>query len=88
MPITKYEGRTFTHQAFRLEECWFVNCVLKSCTIFYSGGSYEMENAQFDGCEWKFQDQAQRPLVLLTQIGLLQTQQTPPQSTLNTGPVN
>src|ERR1700682_1046603 len=28
MPITKYEGRTLTQQTFKLEESWFVNCVL------------------------------------------------------------
>jgi len=88
MPITKYEGRTFTRQTFQLEECWFVNCVLKECTIFYSGGSYEMENARFDNCQWKFQNEAQRTMTLLTMIGLIKVQQIPPQSTLNTGPVN
>lgn len=88
MPISKYEGQTFKGAAFKLEECWFVNCVLRECTIFYSGGSYELLNTTFDGCQWKFQDQAQRTCTLLSQIGLLPTQQTPPQMTkLNSGPV-
>jgi len=34
MPITKYEGKTFENQVFKLEECWFVNCVLRRCVIF------------------------------------------------------
>jgi hypothetical protein len=88
MPITKYEGQTFTRQTFKLEECWFVNCVLRECTIFYSGGSYEMENANFQNCQWKFQDEAHRTFVILTQIGLIKAQQIPPQSTLSTGQVN
>ncbi len=89
MPITKYDGQTFERQVFQLEECWFVNCVLRECVIFYRGGSYELENARFENCQWKFQDGAQRTAVLLTQIGLLPAQQAPaPRTTLNTGRVN
>jgi hypothetical protein len=88
MPITKYEGQTFTRKVFQLEESWFVNCVLRECTIFYSGGAYELENARFENCQWKFQNEAQRMFVLMTQIGLILTQQMPPQSILTTGPVN
>lgn len=88
MPITKYEGQTFTKKVFQFEECWFLNCVLKECVLFYSGGSYEMENTRFENCQWKFQDEALRMFLLLTQIGLLKAQQIPPQATLNTGPLN
>jgi hypothetical protein len=88
MAITKYEGQTFTGKVFQLEECWFVNCVLRECTIFYRGGSYDLVNTNFDRCQWKFQDDAQRTCVLLSQIGLLPAQPTPPQMTkLNSGPV-
>ena len=76
MPINKYEGQTFAGKVFKLEECWFVNCVLRDCTIFYSGGSYEFENTKFEACQWKFQDEAQRT-VLLNQIGLLKAGQVP-----------
>jgi hypothetical protein len=88
MPITKYEGRTIENQVFQLEECWFVNCVLRRCTIFYAGGSYELQNATFDNCQWKFQGLASHTCTLLSMIGLLPAQQ-PPQAprTLNTGPV-
>jgi hypothetical protein len=88
MPITKHVNQTFTGATFQLEECWFVNCVLRQCTIFYRGGSYELENARFENCQWKFQNEAQRTCVLLSQIGLLPAQQ-PPQAllTLSSGPV-
>jgi hypothetical protein len=88
MPITKYEDQTFTKKTFQLEECWFVNCVLRECTIFYSGGSYEMENARLENCQWKFQNEAQRTFLLLTQIGVIKAQQIPPQSILSTKPMN
>ncbi|MGA9527904.1 MAG: hypothetical protein WBS24_07310 [Terriglobales bacterium] len=88
MPITKYEGQTFTKKVFQLEECWFVNCVLRECVIFYSGGAYEVENATFDNCEWKFQNQARNTVFLLTNIGMLRAEEVPPQAILNSGPVH
>lgn len=88
MPITKYEGRTLTQQTFKLEESWFVNCVLRECVIFYGGGSYDFENTTFDNCQWKFQDEAQRTVQLLTLIGVLRVGQTPPVSIKTSGPVN
>lgn len=78
MPITKYEGKTFENQVFKLEECWFVNCVLRRCVIFYSGGPYELLNATFDNCQWKFQGPANQTFQLLTQIGVLKPGQAPP----------
>jgi len=78
MPITRYEGKTFENQVFQLEECWFINCVLRRCTIFYGGGAYEMQNATFDNCQWKFQGSANMTFQLLTLIGLLKPGQAPP----------
>lgn len=89
MSIVKHEGKTFTGQTFELEECWFVNCVLRDCTIFYSGGSYEMENTQLQNCSWKFHDNAQRTCQLLNLIGLLPPPQANPQMALQpSGPPN
>ena len=78
MPITKYEGQTFKSRVFQLEECWFVNCVLRECTIFFAGGPYELANTTFDNCQWKFQGNAALTLGLLTQIGLIPPGQKPP----------
>jgi hypothetical protein len=88
MAITKYEGQTFTKKVFQLEECWFINCVLRECTIFYSGGAYEVDNATFDNCEWKFQNEARNTFFLLTNIGMLRAEQIPPQAILNSGPIH
>jgi hypothetical protein len=88
MSITKYQNQTLNDQAFQLEECWFVNCVLRNCTIFYSGGSYEMEQTRMENCSWKFQNEAQRTCTLLSQIGLLPIPQTLPQTTQRTDQVN
>jgi hypothetical protein len=86
--MVKYENQTLTNQVFQLEESWFVNCVLKGCTIFYSGGSFELERTRMENCTWKFQNEAQRTCGLLQQIGLLQIQQTLPQMTQQSAPVN
>jgi hypothetical protein len=79
VPIIKYEGKTFENQVFLLEECWFVNCVLRRCTIFYSGGSYELVNTTFENCDWKFQGPANLTCQILTMIGLLKSGQAPAQ---------
>ena len=71
MPITKYEGMTLTKKVIVLEETWLVNCVLQECVIFYSGGPFDVVNATFDRCEWKFQGAAQLTFSLLSMIGLI-----------------
>lgn len=86
--MKKFENQTLANQVFQLEECWFVNCILKGCTVFYSGGSYEMENTRMENCQWKFQDEAQRTCTLLSQIGLLPIPQTLPQTLQPSGQVN
>ena len=88
MPITKYEGITLTGKVIVLEEVWIVNCALRECVIFYSGGPFEVVNATFDRCEWKFQGAAQLTFSLMSMIGLIPQPQTilPMESVL--GPVN
>ncbi|MDR5727898.1 MAG: hypothetical protein RB191_10775 [Terriglobia bacterium] len=76
MPMTKYEGMTLANKVIVLEETWLVNCVLRECVIFYSGGPFDVVNATFDRCEWKFQGAAQLTFSLMSMIGLI----PPPQS--------
>jgi hypothetical protein len=71
MPMTKYEGMTLTKKVIVLEETWLVNCVLRECVIFYSGGPFDVVNATFDRCEWKFQGSAQLTFSLMSMIGLI-----------------
>ncbi|MFP5204907.1 MAG: hypothetical protein ACLGSH_06105 [Acidobacteriota bacterium] len=90
MPITKYQDQTIVGQVFRTEECWFVNCTLKQCVLYYSGGVAEFENCRFENCQWKFQGQAQQTIAVLSMIGLLPIQPTHLQTSQKpmTGPVN
>ena len=71
MPMTKYEGMTLTNKVLVLEETWLVNCVVRECVIFYSGGPFDVVNATFDSCEWKFQGAAQLTFSLMSMIGLI-----------------
>jgi hypothetical protein len=71
MALKRYVNQTLTNEVFDIEECWFVNCVLKQCTLSYSGGSWDLENTKLENCQWKFRDSAQRTCQLLSQIGLL-----------------
>ena len=88
MPITKYEGITLTGKASVLEEVWIVNCVLRECVIFYSGGPFDVVNATFDRCEWKFQGAAQLTFSLMSMIGLIPQPQAMLPMESAPGPVN
>jgi hypothetical protein len=45
--MTKYENQALHDEVFVMEECFFFNCVLKECDIFYFGGDVEWTNLQF-----------------------------------------
>ena len=86
--ITKYEGKTFTKQAFVLEESYFVNCVLKDCDLFYSGGDLEMLNCQMIEVHWHFRGPALKTMQMAQMWGMLKTSPTPPSAPLNTSKMN
>jgi hypothetical protein len=89
MPKTKYENQTLTSQLLVVEDCWFVNCTLRQCVLYYSGGPYEFENVKWDNCQWKFQGAAQQTVAVLSMIGALPIQPTQIQQMKpTTGPVN
>jgi len=45
--MTKYENQALHDEVFVMEGCFFLNCVLKECDIFYFGGDVEWTNLQF-----------------------------------------
>jgi hypothetical protein len=77
--ITKYEGITVSKQALVIEECCFINCVLKECHLFYSGGDVEMTNCQMEVCVWHFRGPALKTIQMMQGIGMLTPAQTPAQ---------
>ena len=78
--VTKYENKEFKNVTFVAEECFFVNCVLRECDLFYSGGDFEWVNANFQNCRWHFRGQALRTIQLGQLLGMLKNPQTVPPS--------
>ena len=81
MPITKYANQTLEEQSIDVDECYFVNCVLKECDLFFSGGDFEWQATKFENCRWHFRGAALRTFNLLNQIGVVKQPPTPAQST-------
>lgn len=78
--MTKYEGQKFTKGAFVVEDCFFVNCVLDDCDLFYSGGDSDWVNTRFENCRWHFRGPAGKTTQILQLIGLWKPQPIPPQT--------
>jgi hypothetical protein len=79
--MTKYENQTLENKALVIEDYLFINCLLKNCDLFFSGGDFEWINIRFENCRWHFRGNALKTTQLLQAIGLLkpfdQAQQTP-----------
>jgi len=69
--MKKYENKKLTNETFVMEDCFFINCVLNDCDVFYSGGDIEWVNLRFENCRWHFRGQALRTVQTLQQIGML-----------------
>ncbi len=72
------EGRTLENQTFVLEEVVFVNCVVRKCQLFYSGGDFEWKQSSFEDCTMHFRGAAKNTVAFLRAIGLLKWEQKPP----------
>ncbi len=71
MPTTRYANQTFHGKSFDVDECFFVNCVLKECDLFYAGGDFSWQDSKFENCRWQFRGRALTTVNLLRTIGLL-----------------
>jgi hypothetical protein len=78
MPITVHEGDTIIASTFVVEEHVFINCKLKNCKLYYSGGPFEWVNTSFENCQWGFRGPAKDTLMLCMTIGMLKQGQAPP----------
>lgn len=70
--------QTLENQSFIIEEVCFINCVLRNCDLFYSGGDFEWINTNFESCRFHWRGAAKNTLALFQAVGLLR-QLTPPQ---------
>jgi hypothetical protein len=76
--MTKYEGKTLAKAVFVVEDCCFLNCELKDCDLFYSGGDFDFVNLKMNDCRWHFRGPALKTIQLQQMIGMMKPVPFPP----------
>lgn len=71
-----FKNQTITGQALVLEECYFVDCLLVDCDLFYAGGEFDCVNLRWEKCRFHWCGSAARTLKML-QIAGVTPQNTP-----------
>ena len=73
-------GQKFAGRSFVIDEVVFMDCQLKDCDLYFSGGDFEWINTNFEACRFHWRGPAKNTLALLHAIGLLKPPtQEPPQ---------
>jgi hypothetical protein len=75
-----FKNQHFEDRSFVLDETVFVNCKLKNCDLYYSGGDVEIANTALDNCQFHWRGPAKNVFGLLQGFGMLKapTQQQLP----------
>ena len=75
--MNKIDGQKLNKRAFVLEETYFVNCALRECDLFYSGGDSQWMNTTFDNCSFHWLGSAKNTMRLLGLLGMLKEAKKP-----------
>ena len=78
-----YQDKNISDQTFVLEECIFINCTLKNCDVFFSGGDFEFVNLKLDNTRMHFRGPAKSTMQLAHTLGMVrEPSQIPSQVTM------
>jgi hypothetical protein len=72
-----YKNQTLTNQTLILEEVCLIDCTLKDCDVFYSGGDAEYQNLKLDNTRFHWRGAASKTVQTLASFGMLKTQPMP-----------
>jgi hypothetical protein len=62
-------GQTFSSATEVVDGNRYVECRFDNCTMIYRGGEIpHITGCQFDGCNWRFEDAAERTLLFMWQV--------------------
>jgi hypothetical protein len=84
MAIQVYQDKALNGQSFILEECIFIDCQLKNCDFFFSGGDTEWTNTNFENCRFHWRGAAKSTFALLQNLGLIPQQPAAPKPPIST----
>lgn len=86
--IVKYEGQTLTNEVVEVDNCIFINCVIKECDLIYSGGDAEIVGSRIENCRYHFRGAAQKMIAALHMLGVLKAQPMPVPTKMEMGKAN
>ncbi len=86
--MTKYENKTLTKATFVMEDCFFLNCVLTECDLFYSGGDLEAIGTRFENCRFHWRGPALKTLQAMQAMGMLKVGPLPVPLKVDTAKAN
>ena len=72
-----YKNQTLTNEAIVLEEVCLIDCILKDCDVFYSGGDADYQNLKLDNSRLHWRGAAQKTVQMLASFGMLKMQAIP-----------
>jgi len=82
--MEKFDNQNLEKQQFVLEETIFINCVLKRCDLFYSGGDFMLKGTKLQECQVFFLGAAKTTRSLLQALGMLKPEPSQDQLKLST----